>query len=139
MENTKSFNADTLAEMIKAVVRARQVTKPIDAIEAVDLVIDRLNSMNLLACPAPETPAASRPRARALTPAVPIEDSVHDEYLICLEDGKRMLMLKRHLQKTYGMTMKEYRAKWGLPADYPSHAAIILRKTAPIDQLRNSQ
>jgi len=54
-----------------------------------------------------------------LTPAVPIRRSVTPEYIVCLEDGKRMKMLKRHLRSTYGMTPDEYRAKWGLPADYP--------------------
>jgi predicted transcriptional regulator len=53
------------------------------------------------------------------TPAVPIRKSVTPDYLVCLEDGKKLKMLKRHLRSTYGMTPDEYRAKWGLPADYP--------------------
>ncbi len=52
-------------------------------------------------------------------PAVPIKKSVHDDYLICLEDGKKLKMLKRHLSTAYNMTPEEYRAKWGLPHDYP--------------------
>ncbi len=52
-------------------------------------------------------------------PAVPIRRSVTPEYLICLEDGKRLKMLKRYLRSTYNMTPEEYRAKWGLPPDYP--------------------
>ncbi len=52
-------------------------------------------------------------------PAVPIRRSVTPDYIICLEDGKKLKMLKRHLRTTYGMTPEEYRAKWGLPADYP--------------------
>lgn len=55
-----------------------------------------------------------RPRA-----AVPIKRSVTPEYLVCLEDGKKLKMLKRHLRSAYGLTPEEYRAKWGLPADYP--------------------
>lgn len=54
-----------------------------------------------------------------LKPAVPIRKSITDEYLICLEDGKRLKMLKRHLRTAYSMTPEEYRAKWGLPASYP--------------------
>ena len=54
-----------------------------------------------------------------LTPAVPIRKSVTPDYLVCLEDGKKLKMLKRHLRSTYGMTPDEYRAKWKLPADYP--------------------
>ncbi|MGF1445736.1 MAG: MucR family transcriptional regulator [Pikeienuella sp.] len=52
-------------------------------------------------------------------PAVPIKKSVNDDYLICLEDGKKLKMLKRHLSTAYNMTPEEYRAKWGLPHDYP--------------------
>lgn len=52
-------------------------------------------------------------------PAVPIRRSVTPDYLICLEDGKRLKMLKRHLMTAYGMTPDEYRQKWGLPPDYP--------------------
>jgi predicted transcriptional regulator len=54
-----------------------------------------------------------------LTPAVPIRKSVTPEYIVCLEDGKRMKMLKRHLRSAYGMTPDEYRTRWGLPHDYP--------------------
>jgi predicted transcriptional regulator len=52
-------------------------------------------------------------------PAVPIRKSVHPDYIICLEDGKKLKMLKRHLRTTYDMTPDEYRAKWNLPPDYP--------------------
>ncbi len=52
-------------------------------------------------------------------PAVPIKKSITNEYIICLEDGKKLKMLKRHLRTTYGLSPDEYRAKWGLPADYP--------------------
>ena len=54
-----------------------------------------------------------------LKPAVPAKKSVHDEYLICLEDGKKFKSLKRHLRTTYDMTPEQYRSKWGLPVDYP--------------------
>ena len=52
-------------------------------------------------------------------PMVPIKKSVTPEYIICLEDGKKLKMLKRHLRTAYRMTPEEYRMKWGLPADYP--------------------
>src|SRR6516165_5311588 len=54
-----------------------------------------------------------------LKPAVPIRKSVTPEFLICLEDGKKLKMLKRHLRSTYNMTPDEYRSKWGLVPDYP--------------------
>ncbi len=52
-------------------------------------------------------------------PAVAIRRSVQPEHIVCLEDGKKLKMLKRHLRTTYGMSPEEYRAKWGLPPDYP--------------------
>lgn len=52
-------------------------------------------------------------------PAVPVKKSVTPEYIICLEDGKKLKMLKRHLKTAYNMTPEEYRERWGLPADYP--------------------
>ncbi len=54
-----------------------------------------------------------------LKPAVPIRKSIGDDYIICLEDGKKLKMLKRHLRTTYNLTPEEYRAKWGLPSDSP--------------------
>ena len=52
-------------------------------------------------------------------PAVPVKKSVNPDYIICLEDGKKLKMLKRHLKTAYNMTPEEYRERWGLPADYP--------------------
>ena len=52
-------------------------------------------------------------------PAVSIRRSITPDYIVCLEDGKKLKMLKRHLRTTYSLTPEEYRAKWGLPADYP--------------------
>ncbi|BBC79113.1 MucR family transcriptional regulator [Acetobacter orientalis] len=54
-----------------------------------------------------------------LQPAVPVKRSVFPDYIVCLEDGKKLKMLKRHLQSAYGMTPEQYRERWGLPADYP--------------------
>jgi len=52
-------------------------------------------------------------------PVVSIEDSVQPDYIVCLEDGRRLKMLKRHLKTSYNMTPDQYRERWGLPADYP--------------------
>ena len=57
--------------------------------------------------------------ATTAKPAVPIKKSITPDYLICLEDGKQLKMLKRHLRAVYGLSPEEYRAKWGLPPDYP--------------------
>ena len=61
-----------------------------------------------------EQPQPERPQ-----PAVPIKKSVTPDYIICLEDGKQLKMLKRHLKTAYNMTPEEYRDRWGLPPDYP--------------------
>ena len=83
--------------------------------------------------------------APAQAPAVPIKKSVFPDYIVCLEDGKKLKMLKRHLQTSYGLTPDAYRNKWGLPREYPmvapSYAATrstlaksigLGRKPAPV-------
>jgi predicted transcriptional regulator len=55
----------------------------------------------------------------ALVPAVPVKKSVFPDFIICLEDGKKLKMLKRHLATSYGMTPEQYRDKWRLPREYP--------------------
>ena len=62
---------------------------------------------------APE-PVAEKPQ-----PAVSVKRSVHPDYIVCLEDGKKLKMLKRHLKTSYNMTPEDYRERWGLPPDYP--------------------
>ena len=63
-----------------------------------------------------DTPAESEVKQE---PAVSIRSSVKPDYVVCLEDGKKLKMLKRHLMTHYQMTPDEYRRKWNLPADYP--------------------
>lgn len=57
--------------------------------------------------------------SKELVPAVPAKKSVFPDHIVCLEDGKKFKSLKRHLRSSYDMSPDEYRAKWGLPADYP--------------------
>lgn len=56
------------------------------------------------------------------TPAVPVRESVFPDYIICLEDGKKLKTLKKHLTSAYGMSLNDYKKKWGLPAEYPTVA-----------------
>lgn len=72
-------------------------------------VFKTLSNVGSVAPPAPERPQ----------PAVPIKKSITPDFIICLEDGKQLKMLKRHLKTAYDMTPEEYRERWGLPADYP--------------------
>lgn len=76
--------------------------------------------------------AASRKHISERKPSVAIEDSVHPDYLVCLEDGKRLKMLKRYLKSNYDMTPQEYRERWGLPADYPMVAPNYSKKRSKL-------
>ena len=71
---------------------------------------------------------ARRPRAERPQPAVSVKTSVHPDYIICLEDGKKLKMLKRHLKTAYNMTPEEYRERWSLPPDYPMVAPNYARQ-----------
>ena len=81
-----------------------------DLPEVIQKVYGSLNTLS----PNPEPQAPERPQ-----PAVAVKKSVTPEYIICLEDGKKLKMLKRHLKTRYDMTPEEYRKRWGLPDDYP--------------------
>ena len=65
-------------------------------------------------------------------PAVSVKKSITDEFLICLEDGKKFKSLKRHLRSKYGLSPEQYREKWGLPYDYPMVAPSYARKRSAL-------
>ena len=71
----------------------------------------------------------SKPRK---DPAVPVNESVFDDYIVCLEDGKQLQMLKRHLSTMYGMTLEQYRERWSLPHDYPMVSPSYARRRSAI-------
>lgn len=97
------------AEIVSAYVG--QNTLPTQQLpEVINSVYVTLTGLRGVPAEAPQEP---------MRPAVPIKKSVTPEYIVCLEDGKKLKMLKRHLRSTYDMTPEEYRAKWGLPPDYP--------------------
>ncbi len=64
----------------------------------------------------------------AQKPAVPIKKSIAHDYIVCLEDGKKLKMLKRHLRSTYGLSPEEYRTKWKLAPDYPMVAPAYAKQ-----------
>jgi predicted transcriptional regulator len=74
---------------------------------------------------------AAAPEARP-DPAVPIRKSITPEFIICLEDGKKLKMLKRHLKTAYNMTPEQYRERWGLAADYPMVAPNYARQRSKL-------
>lgn len=65
-------------------------------------------------------------------PAVPIEDSITDTHLICLEDGQKFQSLKRHLRVAFGLSPQQYRQKWGLPEDYPMVSPAYARRRSEL-------
>jgi predicted transcriptional regulator len=104
---------DELLRMTAEVVSAYVSNNTLGTGQLADVIQSVYNSLRGLEGQAAEPPA------EPLKPAVPIRKSVTPEYLICLEDGKKLKMLKRHLRSTYNLTPDEYRAKWSLPPDYP--------------------
>ena len=99
-----------LLEHTTRIVAAQVANNPI-AVTDVPGLISTVHQA--LATLGPEEPA---PRPE---PAVPIKQSVKPEYIVCLDDGKKLKMLKRHLRTAYNMTPDDYRKRWGLPRDYP--------------------
>ncbi|WP_282611147.1 MucR family transcriptional regulator [Pelagibius sp. Alg239-R121] len=75
----------------------------------------------------PQPKAESRPR-----PAVPISKSVTPDYIVCLEDGKKLRVLKRYLKRNYGLSIEAYRDRWNLPTDYPVVAPNYSQKRSKL-------
>lgn len=101
-----------ILRMTADVVASYVGNNPLPSGQIGDVITIVYGSLNTLDTKATE-------KAEPLIPAVPIRRSVTPDYIICLEDGRKLKMLKRHLRSTFDMTPEEYRAKWGLPADYP--------------------
>ncbi|MCO5164721.1 MAG: MucR family transcriptional regulator [Mesorhizobium sp.] len=104
---------DELIELTADIVSAYVSNNPVPPAELPSLIAQVNAALRGLGTPESKA-GAERP-----APAVPIKKSITPDYLISLEDGKKFKSLKRHLSTHYGLTPDEYRAKWGLPADYP--------------------
>jgi predicted transcriptional regulator len=76
--------------------------------------------------------AANKTGSYALEPAVAVADSVKPEYIVCLEDGKKLKMLKRYLKTKHNMSAADYREKWNLPNDYPMIAPNYAKKRSAL-------
>ena len=111
MENANIDRNELLT--LTADIVAAHVSKNIVAVSDLPTVIQNVFS-TLSKLGAPEAPVEPKQE-----PAVSIRASIKPDYIVCLEDGKKLKMLKRHLMTHYNMTPEEYRAKWNLPADYP--------------------
>ena len=124
---TDVLNVSTLLEhtsRIAAAYVATQKTPIEDISQVVSRIFQSLSEISL-------SPVGTASRAPS-APAVPIEESVQDEYIVCLEDGKQLQMLKRHLSTVYGMTLQQYKDRWDLPHDYPVVSPSYARRRSAI-------
>lgn len=106
---------DSLVSLTANIVSANVSNNPMGVEELCDMIKSVHSALSSLSHREPGTVSKKEP-------AVPIRSSVKQEYIVCLEDGKKLKTLKRYLRARYHMTPEEYRAKWGLPADYPMAA-----------------
>jgi predicted transcriptional regulator len=106
-------NNDMLIELTADVVAAYVSNNPVPVGELPNLIADVHAALGRVGG-TPELPAVDKQK-----PAVNPKRSVHDDYIVCLEDGKKFKSLKRHLMTHYGLSPEQYREKWGLDANYP--------------------
>ncbi len=114
-----------LLSLTTQIVAAHVGHNPVDMTELpalIEQVYKTLANVGTEPAPQPERPQ----------PAVPVKKSVTPDYIICLEDGKQLKMLKRHLKTAYNMSPEEYRERWGLPADYPMVAPNYARQRSKL-------
>ncbi|WP_033075515.1 MucR family transcriptional regulator [Sphingopyxis sp. MWB1] len=118
---SEQADSNEMLVTLTADIVAAHVSNNSVAISDLALVINNVHSA--LAALGSEPVEEEKP-----VPAVSIRASVKPDHIICLEDGKKLKMLRRHLMTHYGMTPDDYRAKWGLPADYPMVAPNYAEK-----------
>ncbi|HZS84831.1 MAG TPA: MucR family transcriptional regulator [Stellaceae bacterium] len=109
---TESASAGDLLALTTEIVAAHVSNNTVAVADLPNLINQVYRSLSTIGA----APAAAPERPQ---PAVSIKKSIHPDYIICLEDGKKLKMLKRHLKTAYDMTPEEYRERWGLAADYP--------------------
>ena len=114
---------DTL-ELTTEIVAAYVSNNPVQSSDLANLIRNVHDALTNISAEEVQAPEAK--------PAIPVKKSVTDDYLICLEDGKKFKSLKRHLRAKYDMTPDEYREKWGLPFDYPMVAPSYARKRSQL-------
>ncbi len=126
MSEAEALGPAALVEMTAEIVSAYVVKNSVPLADMPALIASVHGALGRLGTAAPDEAPAARP-----IPPVSIKKSVTDDYLISLEDGQRYKSLKRHLSK-HGLTPADYRAKWGLPADYPMVAPAYAAKRSEL-------
>ena len=111
MERLDNDMSETLIALTSDIVAAHVSNNNVAVDEVSTLIHNVFGALNGL--------GAVEPEEEKPEPAVPIRSSVKPDYIVCLEDGKKLKMLKRYLKTNYDMSPEEYRARWNLPADYP--------------------
>jgi predicted transcriptional regulator len=119
---------ETLATLTADIVSAHAANNNVAAAELPGLIANVYAALSGLGVP------AAQPEEKPV-PAVSIRSSVKPDYIVCLESGRKLKMLKRHLMTHYDMTPDEYRAKWGLPADYPMVAPNYAKTRSELAKL----
>jgi predicted transcriptional regulator len=109
---TDSANAGDILALTTEIVAAHVSNNTVSVADLPHLINQVYQSLSTIGTGT--VPVAERPQ-----PAVTVKKSITPDYIICLEDGKKLKMLKRHLKTAYNMTPEDYRERWGLPADYP--------------------
>lgn len=112
MDTTDYDRTETLITLTSDIVAAHVSNNPVSSEEVAALISSVYSALSGLGQEVAE-------EAPPPEPAVSIRSSVKPDYLVCLEDGKKLKMLRRYLRTNYDMSPEEYREKWGLPADYP--------------------
>jgi predicted transcriptional regulator len=115
--DTESPGSESLLKLASEIVAAYVSNNPIPVGELPTMIKSVHSTLGGLSGAAPGDLVTSQ------KPAIPIKKSITPEFLICLEDGKKLKMLKRYLRSRYGLSPDQYRTKWGLPADYPMVAS----------------
>lgn len=113
-----------IMECASDIVSAYVSNNPIQSAELPDLIREIHATLTTL--------GSSNGAVHTPEPAIPVKKSITDDFLICLEDGKKFKSLKRHLRSKYGMSPEEYREKWNLPYDYPMVAPSYARKRSAL-------
>ena len=120
-ESQKNIDDQELLRMTKDIVASFVSHNMVPADNIPDIIKSVHSTMKGLIVEVPKV----EPKAK---PAVPVSKSVQEDYIVCLEDGKQLKMLKRYLRSQFGMSPEEYRQKWGLPSDYPMVAPAYSRR-----------
>ncbi|MEM9333094.1 MAG: MucR family transcriptional regulator [Pseudomonadota bacterium] len=110
----KTEDSDYILGLTSDVVASYVANNSVSTSELPEIINDVYSAFNKIA-----GDGSGAKRMVNLTPAVPVKKSLHNDFIICLEDGKQFKSLKRHLSSHYGLSPDEYREKWGLPPDYP--------------------